>query len=56
MGDGYDSDTSGYSASSEDLIVLASAVAAAPTFMSLLPTYAISGSHSTECMAERAVD
>jgi hypothetical protein len=46
MGDGYDSDTSGCSSSSEDLIVLGSAVAAASAFMSILRTYAITGSHS----------
>jgi hypothetical protein len=56
MSDGYDSDTSGCSSSSEDLIALASAVAAAsrrsrpyctPT---LLPDRI-----QTECIAERAV-
>jgi hypothetical protein len=46
MGDGYDSDTSGYSSSSEGLIVLASVVAAASAFMSILHTYAITGSRS----------
>jgi hypothetical protein len=46
MGDGYDADTSGCSCLSEDLIVLASAVAAASAFMSILHTYAISGSNS----------
>jgi hypothetical protein len=54
MGDGYDSDTSGCSSSSEDLIVLASAVAAASAFMSILHTYSIAGSlsngmHSGSC-------
>jgi hypothetical protein len=46
IGDGYDSDTSGCSSSSEDLIVLPSAVAAASAFMYILLTYAITGSHS----------
>jgi hypothetical protein len=46
MGDGYDSDTSGCSSSSEDFIVLASAVAAASAFMSILHTCANTGSHS----------
>jgi hypothetical protein len=46
MGDGYDSGTSGCSSSSEDLIVLASAVAAVSAFLSILHTYAITGSHS----------
>jgi hypothetical protein len=46
MGDGYDSDTSGCSSSSEDLIDLASAVAEASAFMSILHTYSITGSHS----------
>jgi hypothetical protein len=46
MDDGYDSDTSGCSSSSEDLSVLASAVAAASAFMSILHIYAITGSHS----------
>jgi hypothetical protein len=46
MGDGYDSDTSDCSSSSEDLIALASAVAAASAFMSILHTYAITGSLS----------
>jgi hypothetical protein len=46
MGDGYDSDTSGCSSSSEDFIILASAVAAASAFMSILYACANIGSHS----------
>jgi hypothetical protein len=54
MGDDADSDTSGCSSSSEDMIVLASAVAAAFVFMSILHICANTGSHSN-VIAERAV-
>jgi hypothetical protein len=46
MGDGYDSDTSGCSSLSEDLIVLPSAVAAASAFMYIIHIYSITGSLS----------
>jgi hypothetical protein len=52
MGNGYESDSSGCLSLSEDLIVLASAVSAASTFMSITHTYSNTGTGSNRTRRE----